>query len=102
LFDLAEATTPGTAKRSSAPLADFSRRQERMAPSAASEWNMLEGERSMRTWHQIASATMTIAFSISLFIASQMYVTSRASAAQSATLQVLKLRNAGYRVSHGR
>ncbi|MBR0965737.1 hypothetical protein JQ554_16170 [Bradyrhizobium diazoefficiens] len=56
----------------------------------------------MRTWHQIASATMTIAFSISLFIASQMYVTSRASAAQSATLQVLKLRNAGYRVSHGR
>jgi len=54
----------------------------------------------MRAWHQIASATTTIAFSICLFMASQMYVTSRASAAESATLQVMKLRNAGYRALH--
>jgi hypothetical protein len=55
----------------------------------------------MSAWHQIASATTTIAFSICLFLASQMYVTSRLSAAESATLHVLMLRNAGYRALHG-
>lgn len=50
----------------------------------------------MGGWHQIANATATIAFSISLFIASQMYMTSRLSAAQFATSHVLKLRSAGY------
>ncbi|WP_158267980.1 hypothetical protein [Bradyrhizobium sp. MOS002] len=51
----------------------------------------------MGVWHQIANATTTIAFSICLFIASQTYVTSRLSAAEFSTLNVLKLRSAGYR-----
>lgn len=55
----------------------------------------------MSTWHQIASATTTIAFSICLFIASQMYVASRLSAAEFSASQVMQLRNAGYRVPRG-
>ncbi len=55
----------------------------------------------MGVWHQIASATTTIAFSICLFMASQTYVASRLSAAELSTSNVLKLRNAAYRVPHG-
>ena len=54
----------------------------------------------MGTWHQVASATATIAFLLSLLLASQVYVTSRLSAAELATTHVLKLRSAG-RAQHG-
>lgn len=52
----------------------------------------------MGVWHQIANATTTIAFAISLFLASQMYVASRLSAGEFATSSIQKLRSAGYRV----
>jgi hypothetical protein len=55
----------------------------------------------MGAWHQIANATTTLAFSISLFIASQMYVASRLSAAGFEVSHVLKLRSSGHRVPHG-
>jgi len=51
----------------------------------------------MGVWHQIANATTTIAFAISLFIASQIYVTSRLSAGGLEPSPVQKLRIAGYR-----
>jgi hypothetical protein len=50
----------------------------------------------MGVWHQIANATTTIAFAISLFIASQLYVASRLSAGEFEMSPVQKLRNAGY------
>ncbi len=55
----------------------------------------------MGAWHQIASATTTIAFSICFFVASQMYVASRLSAAEFRTSNVLKLRSSAYRAPHG-
>ncbi|EJN12994.1 hypothetical protein PMI42_03610 [Bradyrhizobium sp. YR681] len=55
----------------------------------------------MRAWHQIASATTTIAFSICLFIASQMYVASRLSAAELSTSHIMTLRNVAYRMPRG-
>jgi hypothetical protein len=55
----------------------------------------------MGAWHQIASATTTIAFSICFFIASQMYVAYRLSAAEFETSHVLKLRSSAYRAPHG-
>lgn len=69
------------------------------ASSSALFW---EGELSMKAWHHIASATTTIAFSIGLFIASQLYVDSRLSAAEVSNLHAMKLRNVSYRVSYGR
>jgi|APAra7269097635_1048570.scaffolds.fasta_scaffold05501_1 hypothetical protein len=51
----------------------------------------------MGAWHQIANATATIAFAISLFIASQMYVASRLSAGELEKSPVQKLRSVAYR-----
>lgn len=62
----------------------------------------LKGDGSVGAWHQIANATTTIAFSISLFLASQMYVASRLSAAEFAKSRVLKPQGAGYRALHVR
>lgn len=56
----------------------------------------------MKAWHHIAIATTTIAFSIGLFIASQLYVASRLSAAEASNLHVMKLRNVSYRASYAR
>jgi hypothetical protein len=56
----------------------------------------------MGGWHQIANATTTIAFSLALLLASQMYVSSRSAAAGVKASAVTALRNAGYRAPHGR
>lgn len=52
----------------------------------------------MGVWHQIANATTTIAFAISIFIASQMYVASRLSGGSLEPSPVQKLMSAGYRI----
>ncbi|MGL1544407.1 hypothetical protein ACSTIA_23890, partial [Vibrio parahaemolyticus] len=56
----------------------------------------------MGSWHQIANATTTIAFSLALLFASQMYVASRSAAAGVKASSVAALRHAGYRAAHGR
>lgn len=56
----------------------------------------------MGSWHQIANATTTIAFSLALLFASQMYVASRSAAAGVKASSVAALRHAGYRAANGR
>ena len=56
----------------------------------------------MGTWHQIASATTTIAFALALLFASQMYVASRSVAAGVKAMAVPVLRHAGDRAPLGR
>ena len=51
----------------------------------------------MGIWHQIANATATLAFAISLFMVSQMYVASRLSAGELGTVSISKLRIPDYR-----